>query len=75
MEIIINLIVATLILKSIKLLIKDFFYALLKEDVRLSYKGSYLLVIMLLLILIYIYKSSKHLKDSCIRYSIKQIIK
>ena len=50
METIINLIVATLILKSTKLLIKDFFYALLKEDVKLSYKGSYLLVIMLLLI-------------------------
>lgn len=50
MEIIKNLIVATLILKSIKLLIKDFFYALLKEDVRLSYKGTYLLAIALILI-------------------------
>ena len=50
MEIIINLIIATLILKSIKLLIKDFFYALLKEEVRLSYKGTYLVLIMLLLI-------------------------
>ena len=50
MEIILKIILAALMVKSTKLLIKDFFYALLKEDVRLSYKGSYLLVIMLLLI-------------------------
>ena len=34
METIINLILVALMVKSIKLLIKDFFYALLKEDVR-----------------------------------------